>query len=386
MNRWKLLISAFLLLALLSVISAKTVRTLASSPVHCNGWSVIKSPNPNPIFDLLNSVAAISSKDTWAVGYTDNKNSFIKTLIEHWDGSQWNSVSSPNPGKGHDTLNAVAAISPNDVWAVGDFSQGQAGVQTLIEHWNGSHWNVVPSPSPGYVGDSLQGITAISASDIWAVGYEVIGFFENQTLIEHWNGKQWSVVPSPSPIPGGNNVLQGVAAISANDVWAIGSYIDNNSLIEHTIAEHWNGATWKLVPSANPNLTLDTFQAVSALATNDVWAVGIAGKAGLGGLIEHWNGSKWNVIHDPNIATTWLNGVAAISPNNVWIIGLENVRTHIEHWDGTSWKVAPSPNPGSYSDVLRSIANVPGSSSLWTVGNFASQGSRNSDTLTLFHC
>jgi hypothetical protein len=387
MNRWKLLTCACLLLALLAVMAAKTVRTLASSPTNCGGWSDVKSPNPNPLFNLLYGVAAISSNDVWTVGYTHDNNDIRKALVEHWDGSSWNVVPSPNPSTNHNELYAVAATSSNDVWAVGYSDKNHGNASTLTEHWNGSTWKVVPSPSPGYDGDALQGVAAISANNVWAVGYHSTGIFQGQTLIEHWNGSTWSVVPSPNPDQGGNNTLQGVTAISTNDVWAIGLYIDINSLVEHTIAEHWDGSSWKLVASANPNPTLDTFNAISAFSTNDVWAVGTAGMGGLGGLIEHWNGSKWSGINDPNIGTTWLNGVAAISPNNVWIIGLESLHTHIEQWNGKSWKITPSPNPSSHGDVLRGIANVPGSTSLWTVGNYyPTQGVQNSNTLTIFHC
>jgi hypothetical protein len=60
----------------------------------------------------------------------------------------------------------VAALSANDVWAVGYFS-GQ-GYRTLVEHWNGSSWSVATSAN--LTGDDvLYGVDAI-ASGAWAVG------------------------------------------------------------------------------------------------------------------------------------------------------------------------------------------------------------------------
>jgi hypothetical protein len=70
-------------------------------------------------------------------------------------------------------------------------------VQTLVEHWNGTQWSVVSSPNPGTNYDSLEGVAAISASDVWAVGAYLYGA-DTQTLVEQWDGTQWSVVPSPN--------------------------------------------------------------------------------------------------------------------------------------------------------------------------------------------
>jgi hypothetical protein len=60
------------------------------------------------------------------------------------------------------------AVSPTNIWAVGAFSDG-SGFQTLILHWNGSKWVHVPSPSPGSSND-LNGVAASSATNAWAVG------------------------------------------------------------------------------------------------------------------------------------------------------------------------------------------------------------------------
>src|SRR5207248_3279171 len=88
-------------------------------------------------------------------------------------GLGWNSVYSPNVGANDNKLNAVAAISTNDAWAVGSYSDQQfAGPnQTLTEHWDGSAWSVVPSGNPGASDDVLLGVAAVSPDDVWAVGY-----------------------------------------------------------------------------------------------------------------------------------------------------------------------------------------------------------------------
>ena len=52
----------------------------------------------------------------------------------------------------------------------------------------------MPTPSIGVTRASLAGVAALGPNNVWAVGTTITG-----TLVEHWNGAAWSVVPSPSP-------------------------------------------------------------------------------------------------------------------------------------------------------------------------------------------
>jgi hypothetical protein len=81
-------------------------------------------------------------------------------------------VSSPNVGTTIDYLAAVAhAPGTDQLWAGGSYSNSSNGpFQVLIEQWNGSSWSVVPSPNPGGMSNLLQGVAAVSANDVWAVG------------------------------------------------------------------------------------------------------------------------------------------------------------------------------------------------------------------------
>ena len=62
---------------------------------------------------------------------------------------------------------------------------GGAGAQTLAQHCG--QWSIVPSPSPGSM-DILEGIAAISPQDVWTVGDYIGTQGFNQVLIERWNG------------------------------------------------------------------------------------------------------------------------------------------------------------------------------------------------------
>ena len=81
----------------------------------------------------------------------------------------WKVVSSPNAGIS-DQLNAVVAISTTDVWAVGDYVNSSNVQQTLIEHWDGTQWSIFPSPAPGSY-SQLYGVARVPGTkQLWAVG------------------------------------------------------------------------------------------------------------------------------------------------------------------------------------------------------------------------
>ena len=212
-------------------------------------------------------VAAVSASDVWAVG-THGSSSGNRALTERWNGSSWSIVKSLNAGSYENELSGVAVVAANDVWAVGAYRDSEATFQTLIEHWNGSSWSIVPSPSPSSSGNYLSGVTAVSASNIWAVGYQ------GTTLIEHWNGSNWSVVPSPSPGGNDNNFLISVATVFSNSVWAVGVYQDGSGNYQ-TLIEHWNGSSWSVVPSPNPGISYSALAGVVRVpTTHQVWAAG----------------------------------------------------------------------------------------------------------------
>ncbi len=85
----------------------------------------------------------------------------------------------------------------------------------------------------------------------------------------------WQVIPSGNGLNKVNE-LHGVSALSENDVWAVGVSYNTERTIGSTLIEHWNGSQWSVVPSPNPSSSINLLEAVTAVAANDVWAVGYA--------------------------------------------------------------------------------------------------------------
>jgi hypothetical protein len=334
-------------------------------------------PSPHPrVLGGLEGVAALSSDDVWAVGgYLDRQNDIYRTVIEHWDGASWRVVPSPDAGQDDAELHGVAASSKDDVWAV-----GAHGARTLVEHWNGRSWSIVPSPSPSSKhpipfeeDNELLGVAVVSASNVWAVGStskrsEILA----HPLIEHWDGRSWKVVPSPKTDGG----LNAVSAIAPNDVWAVGGNLGNPDKDAYRIViQHWDGREWRLLQgyptTGNPEL-----KAVDGTASDDVWMVGVR----WGGenewekaLTLHWNGKALSVTAGPRKVV--LRGIIAFSRSDAWTVGnvtgskLQSIDL-VRHWNGRGWTIA-SPTRRWESQLW--AVDAVSAHDIWAVGSWATE-------------
>jgi hypothetical protein len=323
--------------------------------VHWDGstWTQVPSPNPGgPGENSFYGVSADSPTDAWAVGLSEKFQSPAGTLIAHWNGTSWTQVPSPEPGR-LSWLFAVSAVSPADAWAVGYFSSKAGADRTLIEHWNGTAWTKVPSPTKGADYTYLTSVSAISATDAWAVGYYYTPGTNARTLTEHWNGTAWSIVPSP--VPGQQNMLNGVTAVSATDAWAVGFlYPPGHSATPNSLILHWDGSTWTQVPAPDPGGADGTYlMAVTALCGTDVWAAGSFSSENRT-LTLRWDGTTWKQVKSPNLtgpSENYLTSISAVSGSVAWAAGAYHDLSRgalsplVLRWDGTKWTPVLSSPP-----------------------------------------
>ncbi len=383
-------------------VLGKQQRTLASvqqlaasqsaplTPGTQNTWSIVTSPNTVSQTNYLNGVACASATDCWAVGgyYTDSGDT--QTLVERSDGNSWSIVPSPNPGAGlYPALQAVACTSASDCWALGYAYSYYLPIQAFAEHWDGSLWSIVMPQSISGKDAYLVGLSCVSASDCWAVGYSAV--FDPfpapfwQTLIEHWDGTSWTIVPSPNFPDPENEMLQGVNCTSASDCWAVGYWWNGTEVAYwQTLTEHWDGTSWSIAPSGNIGpANVNQLFGVACPSATDCWAVGDtmpllnAGKT----LIANGNGILWSSVTSPDTSQNdWLLSVACAASSKCWAVGVSSssccypswygdpiIATYILGWDGTSWTIAPSPNTRAPQNVLLSVACVSGSD-CWAAG------------------
>jgi hypothetical protein len=163
------------------------------------------------------------------------------------------------------------------------------------------------------VNNGLFGVVALAPNDVWAVGYK--GVVEFETLVEHWNGSSWSIVPSPNPFS--SSILSAVAASGASDIWAVGRTRNPFTFRTSTLIEHWDGNSWSLVIGFGGNGPDHALYGVAAVSPGGAWAVGDSGALAL---IGRWNGSSWSAFPSPNIAGR-LYAATAITACDVWAVG-----------------------------------------------------------------
>jgi hypothetical protein len=347
--------------ALVAVGPASTAGAAARPASPAQGYS--------PVAGRFYGVSASSTTDAWAVGLSETG-----SLIQHWNGSTW-SISLDSSGY----LVGVAARYWNDVWAVGG-TNWFSPVATVIWHFNGSYWAQVPSPSPDG-GGYLNGVVATSRGNAWAVGLIAPGgdgvpASYTVPLIEHWNGKKWQVQPVVVPPAGGQ--FDGVAATSKKDVWAVGQAGGSSEGSTENLIEHWNGYRWSVVPSPNPAGSVNShLSSVSVVSPTNAWAVGTSNNGSTSQtLVEHWNGQSWKIVPSPTPdGDDQLNAIATVSAKNAWAVGMTKPSscyplcgTLIEHWNGYRWSVVPSPNPpAEYLNALWGVFSF--YKNAWAVGS-----------------
>jgi hypothetical protein len=335
----------------------------------------------------INGVAAPAANDVWIGGDVQATHVLSGTtvfsgyvsVIEHWDGRRWCVADSPLIA--YSILRSLTASGPADVWAVGEGGQARP----LIEHWDGRRWTVTPTQAiPGANFYNLSSVAASSPSNAWAVGDALTPGLRNRDyqVVEHWDGHAWRLVPTGiAPRLQGYQQLNAVTTRATNDTWVVG--LDTSSIQSRQVplAMHWDGVHWQhapLPPQADAQ-RLERLDAVAALSARDVWAVGTFNASGTGGgggpgpLAFHWDGARWRAVpvpNDPDAAHSeglqgWeLHAIAAISPVDIWAMGPPS---HAAHWNGHVWRAFALTGP-SLSEPAISAVSAESTRDVWAVG------------------
>jgi hypothetical protein len=359
-----------------AVISALAALSLAAAvPAEADPAGTRVAGQPSRAFtglDMLQSVAATSASNAWAVGsYFVGSTSRQEPLIERWNGHAWKLAVSPAVGGSAGSyLLSVAAVSAKNAWAVGGLGTGKP----LIEHWDGSAWRLAAAARirVKYTSSTLLGVAASSATSVWAVGtlFTAHGLVP---LIEHWNGKKWSQVASPDP--GGlaaSAYLTGVTASKAG-AWAVGTSAPGN--IYRTVVLTLARGKWRQLTSPNPNGVGNWLGGISA-AGSHVLAAGFGGYDNpvvAQTLILHRSGPAFRLDATPNpggpAAQDELYSVAATSAGG-WAVGRSLAQTLILRERSGHWSGVPSPSwPSPDTSILQGVTTW--RNAAWAVGHYS---------------
>lgn len=304
---------------------------------HWNGtvWTIVSMAGA-PADSVLSGVDDLSPTDAWAVGSSGGidggAGSNAGTLIEHWDGTSWSVVPSPDPETGPGTFDELAAVSgtsPDDLWAVGTFSDGETFAALLLLNWNGTTWTFFAPPTEASI-QFGEAVTVVSATDAWVVGDAFPG-----TVSAHFNGTSWTQVSTPVLSIGSSpeNILSGITNAGAHDVWASGYENDDSINFATPYLLHWTGKAWALVKVPNAGSEGSRFLGVTALSATDVWTAGATYQTDGGelALTEQFNGTSWSIVPslDPGqlatLPSNTFSAIAAEGSDMLFTVGTQEV-------------------------------------------------------------
>lgn len=327
--------------------------------------TLVPTPNILPASSSLAGVGGSNSADVWAVGTAG-----LDPLVEHFDGASWSIASSPSHRHRSGTLTAVSAVSPSDAWAVGASLGGDQRVYELSEHWNGNHWTVVPTFDDRH--NYLSAVSSVPSdpTSVWAVG----GAFQpncrvpygcNGPVAMFWNHRSHSWTETDATVNTLSAVLSAVVSVPGGKAWAVGSQDRMFGSCCRDLIEHWTGSKWIEVQGAVLGGGLN---AVAALSNTDVWVVGSRDpRYRHGPLIEHWDGTRWRVVDFSFPLNTRLDSISELSPSDVWVGGEYSPETStnavlpvLAHFDGMTWSDVPTPGNGLQSSIAGLYQNSDG--------------------------
>jgi len=307
----------------------------------------------------------------------------------------WSIVAAPDPAD-ESYFADVLAFSDSDVWAVGSASEEH---HVGILHWNGQRWESPPTPFLDWEYNSLSSLAGTAPNDIWATGASAEeGTNRSHPLALHWDGRVWSDIPT-TPISAIRGGLSDVIAVAPDDVWSVGWY---GWYGEFAHVEHWDGGSWKAPGLSLPRSGRDVndhVRSISAVSSDDVWAIGNQSNAQGAALVLHWDGRRWRQVEVPtreeqaagvgHLLWDQMEEVLAMGKNDVWLVGTgarASVRNGtvdttggsvptVVHWDGQGW-TASMPGDGLAADDWGQLTGASRGldGSAWAVGEIQVSG------------
>lgn len=300
----------------------------------------------------ITAVAALDDKRAWAVGYNLKSYDEVEHVALRWDGAAWKQESTMPAGVFPTALTVKAA---DDIWAAGS---------TLV-HWDGKAWTesrAAQDPAGRVMPEALA-----SAPDgsVWSAGRAMgMGVKTGVPSIQSWDGTRWVRQKLPAT---GNGEVNGIVALSKDDVWAVGtSYAADAESDQEPLALHFDGTSWTKAALPGTSSHATWLSGLAAPSAQDLWAVG--GRftnAGDQPYALHYDGNVWKRTATPDVPDGRLRAVGKAANGSVWAVGGKGSASVGLRWDaaGRRWEKLAAPGIS-----VRGLGAVPGSSTLWAVG------------------
>ena len=378
------------------LVAAIPLATTAINAGASPGWAITSTANPPVPNGSMAAVSCGSSTACIAVGSYASSSGSSAPFAESRAGTTWTLQNVPVPaGAVASFFNAVSCVSATSCTAVGYLTNSVGTHLPIAEHWDGTSWSVQPiNGEPGASVTELWGISCVSSGACIAVG-SYAASSGRLTFAEAWDGNSWSVQSTPDP-PQSTAHLRGVACSSSTRCIAVGSSTSSYTGRTSTLAEHWDGTTWRI--QSMPNLGGVAELSSVACFTAIFWgtsciAVGYFNSGSFTGglpltLAELWWGGRWRLLAAANPAGTigaFLDGVSCSGLGVCAAVGYYEpgsgsapILPLSETWDsraGSSrWFIGTTPSPSGTLNALFEGIACPQPASCVAVGYYAQTG------------
>jgi hypothetical protein len=339
-------------------VPASAAPAAAASGAAAASFKIFNPPSPSggpsgsP--EALTGVYAASPTDVWAVGFPGGNDAF-----EHWNGTSWTGQGLPAglataPGNSAG-VNFITGTSASNITAVGtgDINTGAGTIvqESVAFHFNGTAWSEMTIPANVELGPVL----AFSATNLWSVN--------NNGDAEQFNGTTWTTTSLPVPTTLPDLDMTSISGSSPSDIWAAGTAFQEGLHRDNSpVLEHFNGTSWSNVTVPAKGGLTD----VVDISPTDAYAATTLGE------ILHWNGTTWTALNATTQTGAAVTGsaVAALSPTDVWIAGLNT----LDNFNGTTWTSVPVPattglTPAGQVLASPDAAAAVGPGTVWFAGN-----------------
>ena len=351
-----------------AVAGALTAAGGLSQAATTPGWRIAATLPGNS--SGVDELAAAGAGSAWSAGsICANASCSRNTLVvHHWNGKAWTAVSVPKAYVNSSAElgdSAVAAASGN-AWIMNSVAAG-AGNATAVLHWTGRGWGAT-AKLPAIVTSAV----ATSATNAWALGAAATSASSGAPYAAHFNGRKWAAVRVP---------VSGLraSATSAKNIWVAGFSAVSSSGLPVLGIMDFNGKTWRTTPA--PRLGLKAKQAafpagIAALSATNVWVAGMILSLSPTGappkaFLIHWNGTKWAAVKVP-WAGSDLTAIAQDGHGGIWtgamLLGSPTPVAYLAHYGNGAWTRVAVPAPRGDITMPQALAWIPGTRSLWGLG------------------
>ena len=353
----------------------------AAVPPCPPAWTPLPQPLPIPAgFDAgsgYNGISAVSPTDIWAAGNANASagDPFTEAILAHWNGTTWTLTVPPHPAgeMQFDQLFSVAALPGGMAWAVGN-SDAPSNGGAIIDALSGGSWTESAGPAlPFGTGSqpnaSFAVVTARSASDVWVNATFSPPSSGSGNVYAHWNGSGWTLSKPIGEPEGADINIRAMAAISASNVWAVGTAFYPGDHWD-TLIEHWNGTRWSVIPTPQPSV-FNELTSIDVVTATNIFVAGNSEDNSPGpdpneATSLHWNGSSWSQLAGPRTPTgADINALTGTNGRDIWMLGDSGAgNAYYAHYDGTRWiQLAPPAITNGTNKIINAATQTQGQ--LW---------------------